>query len=60
MIILETIQPAVFLLVLLATVAMGTRFLGDFMLGLDAEPAAEDLPTAPMAVVTEAPQDGGK
>lgn len=56
MIILETIQPVVFLLVLLAAVALGTQMLGGFMLRLDAEPAAEDLPTVPLPMAAEAQQ----
>lgn len=53
--ILETIQPAVFLLVLLAAVALGTRFLGGFMLGLD-DKAGDEQPTAPMQIIPEPPQ----
>lgn len=55
MVIMETLQSWVTLLVLLTIVALGTRILGDFMLRLDAEPAAEPVDEE-LYLIPELPQ----
>lgn len=56
MVIMETLQSWVTLLVLLTIVVLGTRILGDFMLGLDAEPAVTESADEVLYLVPELPQ----